>query len=998
MRFSSLILLFACNTSTSKNSVDTGTINATIDSDGDGFGATEDCNDSDPQVSPQQEEICDGIDNNCDGYIDEDVLSLFYADSDEDGFGNPEIITESCSEPSGFVSTGTDCNDTDEQTYPGATEICDEADNDCDGSIDNGLGLNYYIDSDEDGFGDDDQVIEACDLRVGLSALGGDCNDTDATQNPLATEICDEIDNNCDGNIDEDVTTTFFLDFDADGSGDSLNPTEACALPAGHVVEGGDCDDLEVLINPFATEICDYIDNNCDGSIDDSSSSNASLWYEDGDDDGYGVENVTQIACYQPTGFVAITGDCNDNNEDIAPSLDELCNGEDDNCDGQTDENGAADAPTWYIDTDGDGYGTINTSLLACTQPAGYQALNTDCDDQDNDIFPGSVELCNGEDDNCDGNIDEDTASDAPTWFLDDDEDGYGDSTQSTLSCMQPTGNVSNSLDCDDTLLTVSPDAEEVCDLIDNDCDGEIDEADAIDQSIWYADADGDGFGASAYTTEACEQPPGYVADNLDCNDLSSISNPDAEEICDLDDNNCDGQIDENISTDGLIWYEDADEDGLGNADNSIFACDQPSGYVDNADDCDDLNSSDLDLDGTQDCADEDIDGDGLRNIWDADPEDETIIRAPKSGTGSLGDDTISGSSILENHTLLDGGSSAGNTTISILDSSPFSLEDEILILSQQGGDAGTYETVFVTNISGNQLEIEPPLQNPYDGQSTVLVQHIPHYQNLTITSSGSLSTVSWDGNGGGVLMIRASQSITVEGSINLSGMGYRGGDGVFGNSSDPLQGESYLGLGQSGNTSSNQGGGGAYPRRADNSDSGGGGGFGANGSGGINYSASTVTSGGQSYGGTDLSSWFFGSGGGGGSPDTEGDGVSTSNYAGDGGSGGGLIALFSGSDISISGSILADGEAGDSGISGAGEVGAGGGGSGGMLYLASPILNLNGVLRAEGAGGGTGVGNSGPYGSAKGGTGGMGRVRLDYDSINGSSTTSVGHTQSYEE
>ena len=998
MRIFSIIMFTACSTTSKIEKTDTGNINeGYTDADGDGFDSTEDCNDSDSQVYPSQEELCDGVDNNCDGNIDEDVLSIFYVDSDGDGFGNPDINTEGCSEPVGFVSTGTDCNDTQAQTYPGAIEICDEIDNDCDGNIDNGLGEEYFIDEDQDGFGDDNQPIEACDLRVGLSALGGDCNDTDAAQNPLANELCDELDNNCDGNIDENVTNTYYLDFDADGFGDPDQPIQACDLPLGYVEDNGDCDDIEVLVHPQAEEICDTIDNNCDGNIDDASSTNASTWYQDGDEDGYGNASSTQISCTAPIGFVPLFGDCNDNNENISPIQDELCNGVDDNCDTQIDESGAADAPVWFLDADGDGFGTSNTSVLECVQPMGYQSNNTDCDDQDNDSYPQAVELCNGEDDNCDGNIDEDSAADAQTWYLDNDEDEYGDPAETALSCTQPTGFVENPLDCDDTLVSVSPDADEICDGRDNDCDGQTDEEDAIDKNIWYADADGDGFGSIVYTTDSCDQPSGYVSDDQDCDDLVASSNPDADEICDGDDNDCDGQTDED-TLDGSTWYQDSDNDGLGDLSSTLESCDQPTGFVNNSDDCDDTSSSDIDGDGEQDCDDEDIDGDGLRNIWDAAPEDDSIVRPPNSGTGVLGDSTISTDATWEDYTRLDGGAQTGNSVISVLDGTVFSLEDEVLILSQQGSDAGQYETVFIVEILGNQLEIEPPLAQSYSSQSTVLVQYIPHYQNLQISSSGSLSTVSWDGNGGGVIIARATESMIIEGNIDVSGFGFRGGNGVFGNNSNPIQGESYQGLGQSGVSSANLGGGGAYPRRSDNADSGGGGGYGANGSSGVNYYNSAVTSGGQSYGSADLSSWFFGSGGGGGSPDTEGDGVNTSNYAGDGGRGGGLVSLFAGTELTISGSVLSDGEDGDGGVSGDGEVGAGGGGAGGSIYLASPTLSITGLVRVEGGTGGIGVGNSGPYGSAKGGTGGIGRIRLDYDSFTGNSTSSIGHTQGYSE
>ena len=999
MRIIPLFFYFACSSETKIGNSDTGTIqDGYTDADGDGFDSSEDCNDNDPQVHPSQEEVCDGVDNNCNGSIDEDVLSLYYVDSDGDGFGNPDINMESCSEPTGFVSIGTDCDDTQSQTYPGASEICDEQDNDCDGSIDNGLGEEYFIDEDGDGFGDDNQTMEACDLRVGLSALGGDCNDTDASQNPLAQEECDEIDNNCDGNIDENVTNIYYLDFDADGYGDPDQTTQACMLPAGYVETADDCDDIEVLIHPNAEEICDNIDNNCDGNIDDTSSINASIWYEDGDDDGYGNASVTQVACTLPTGFVPVMGDCNDNNENISPAADELCNGVDDNCDEEVDEEGSVDAPVWYLDADGDGFGTTNTSIFTCTQPTGFQSNSTDCDDQDNDIYPQAPEYCNGEDDNCDGTIDEDHAINAQTWYLDNDEDGYGDAAILIMSCAQPVGHVSNLLDCDDSVDTISPDADEICDGQDNDCDGQIDGASAIDPNTWYADADGDGFGSMIYTTQSCDQPSGYVSDDQDCNDLESTFNPDADEICDGSDNNCDGQIDEEGAIDGSIWYQDDDHDGLGDLSNTLESCDQPPGYVDNGDDCDDSSSSDIDGDGTQDCSDDDIDGDGLRNIWDAAPEDESITRPPNSGTGALGNTVISTDVIWEEYTTLDGGAQSGNAVISVIDGSIFSLEDEILILSQQGSDAGQYETAFVVQILGNQLEIEPNLTQSYSSQSTVLVQHIPHYQNIEVTSAGSISTVSWDGNGGGVIIARATESIVVDGVITTSNQGFRGGNGVFGNSSDPTQGESYQGLGQSGITSTNLGGGGAYPRRSDNSDSGGGGGYGESGTAGVNYYSSAVTSGGQSYGTADLTSWFFGSGGGGGSPDTEGDGVSNSNYAGDGGAGGGLISLFAGTEFTISGSILSNGKDGDDGVSGGGEVGAGGGGSGGMIYLASPELSITGTVQAQGGTGGIGVGNSGPYGSAQGGNGGDGRVRLDYNNLTGTSSTTIGYTQSYNE
>lgn len=97
-------------------------------------------------------------------------------------------------------------------------------------------------------------------------------------------------------------------------------------------------------------------------------------------------------------------------------------------------------------------------------------------------------------------------------------------------------------VDCDDSDPAVHPEADEYCDGINNDCDAAIDESDAVDASPWFMDADGDGFGAAAVTTTACARPPGFVADDTDCDDDSQSSHPGAEEICnDGADNDCDG-------------------------------------------------------------------------------------------------------------------------------------------------------------------------------------------------------------------------------------------------------------------------------------------------------------------------------------------------------------------------------------------------------------------------------------------------------------------------
>ncbi|HND33667.1 MAG TPA: putative metal-binding motif-containing protein, partial [Myxococcota bacterium] len=220
----------------------------------------------------------------------------------------------------------------------------------------------------------------------------------------------------------------------------------------------------------------------------------------------------------------------------------ETCDGRDEDCNGQIDESTAIDAPTWYADTDGDGYGS-SSSTVACTAPAGYQANNQDCDDTSSDVSPAGTETCDGRDEDCDGLTDESSAINAPTWYADTDGDGYGGAS-STVACTAPSGYLSNNQDCDDTSADVSPAGTESCDGRDEDCDGLTDESSAIDAPTWYADTDGDGYGGAS-STVACTRPSGYLANNQDCDDtLADVSPAELESCTNRRDDDCDGQID----------------------------------------------------------------------------------------------------------------------------------------------------------------------------------------------------------------------------------------------------------------------------------------------------------------------------------------------------------------------------------------------------------------------------------------------------------------------
>jgi len=178
--------------------------------------------------------------------------------------------------------------------------------------------------------------------------------------------------------------------------------------PAGHVADATDCDDGTAAANPGEDEVCDSIDNDCDGTADEDSAIDAPTWFLDGDRDGYGLDGSTRVQCAAPTGYAAAGGDCDDGAAAVHPAATEVCDGVDNDCSGTVDGSDAVDASTWYADADRDSFGDPTHTRLACTQPSGYVVDDTDCDDDDDSVYVGATEVCgDGVVNDCDATAEE---------------------------------------------------------------------------------------------------------------------------------------------------------------------------------------------------------------------------------------------------------------------------------------------------------------------------------------------------------------------------------------------------------------------------------------------------------------------------------------------------------------------------------------------------------------------------------------------------------------
>ncbi len=501
------------------------------DLDRDGYDAGVDCDDNDASVHPGVAEVCDGIDNDCDGIIDPDTSAgapIWMVDADGDGFGDPTQTVTACAIADGLSADGSDCDDTNRDVHPDALETCNGFDDDCDGliddsdpSIDTASQSAWFVDADGDGWGDPGAPFLACSDDVpNASRDGSDCDDTLAAVHPTADEICDDLDNDCDGAVDGDdpsvdlsTARTFYFDQDGDGYGVLDLTQHDCSRPLGYARSAGDCDDLDDAINPSAAEVCDDVgvDEDCNGYVNDEDStldiSTATLYFIDADEDGFGdIADSGTSACLDPssatTSYVRTADDCDDTREDVHPFATEVCDplDTDEDCDGLSDDNDpTVDATTmalWFEDADSDGFGSEDTgTIFACDNPSDpsttYVADDGDCDDSNADINPDATEVCDATDvdEDCNGLVnDSDPDVDLSTGvstYLDADSDGYGDASTELVVCDLPADRIYDGSDCDDTVAEVNPGATEVCSDYDDDCNPSTSQAGMV--AFWAA-------------------------------------------------------------------------------------------------------------------------------------------------------------------------------------------------------------------------------------------------------------------------------------------------------------------------------------------------------------------------------------------------------------------------------------------------------------------------------------------------------------------------------
>ncbi len=565
--------------------------------------------------SEPREERCDGVDNDCDGETDETyaVLGRPCDGPDTDGCAFGVFVCRA-------DGVGVECSTESPSDIP---EACTGIDDDCDGETDEGAAegcIDFYKDGDDDGFGGDTEPACLCSPQgEHTTAQTGDCNDEDPAINPTGAERCNELDDDCDGETDEGEPggcTLWYKDGDDDGWGSESFKRCLCEAQAPYSVDrAGDCDDSAPEVSPDGTELCNGMDDNCDGRTDEPEAEDCRSFFRDSDGDGHGAADDPRCFC-EATGMYKAEApdDCDDTNASIRPGAEELCNNKDDDCDGETDEQATGGCFPHYKDLDDDGFGDPDDERCLCTPEGEYGALVAgDCDDQNKAVNPDAKEICNGRDDNCDDLVDDEGSEGCSVFYPDIDEDGFGDSKDGRCLCAAEDPNLLDTPgDCADEDPDVHPDAKEVCNEKDDNCSGAVDEVGAEGCVLYYEDKDGDGAGDSYSGRCLCApKAPHTVETGGDCQDNDGGIGPAVKERCDYIDNDCDLETDEADAEDCQVYLSDIDGDTYGDESDSRCTCDPEGVYrATRGGDCDDQDSS-VNPEAAEACNDVDDDCNG---------------------------------------------------------------------------------------------------------------------------------------------------------------------------------------------------------------------------------------------------------------------------------------------------------------------------------------------------------------------------------------------------